>query len=151
MWQTTQHQAPAEALMGAKTDILSVMSDLLYMLGKCLCPALESEGVEIALPLSQGWIWQPQGGACHSSLALNHASRCLTPRDSPPWPPGLVSHLPAGLVWWWPGPHTWQHTLIMPCAGTTGTQDSHSWSTPGTQRCHIRVHSPEKIHTCENP
>lgn len=136
--------------MGAKTDISSVMSDLFCMLGKCLCPALKSKGVEIALPVSRCWIWQPQGGACRSSLPLNHASRCLAPRDSPPCPPGLVSRLPAGLAW---------SSLVLARASHLTAHPYHAlcWhhgrtglplrSTSGTQPCHTRVSTAQRSST----
>ena len=93
--------------MGAKTNIPSVMSDLIYMLGKCLCPALKSKGWSQSSLLGSAESGSPRG---ESLPQLPAPAPCIqephSQRHAPPWPPGHVAHLPAGLAWCWPGPRT---------------------------------------------
>lgn len=86
------------------------MSDLMYILRRCLWEFLKSKGWS---PLRECWVsWlQPWLPASRPWIHVSH------PQSHSPWPPGPVSQLAAVLSWYWSGSSTDNTPSLSPVLG----------------------------------
>lgn len=92
--------------MGTETSILSLMSDLIYILGRRLWEFLKSQDWNKPFLLGSAESGSPRVRNLPQLSASRPWIHVPHSQSHSPWSPGQVPHLSAGVSWYWSGTST---------------------------------------------